>query len=228
MDAWQRRRAELAVASFGGFGAAEPAVGMDIDKANAAMVVLANEVVALFDKMTVKVNYMDPGVALRWLGKVTGAVWPMLDLITPNLPSPDESEEVARDGRIRALEQIIIKWGTTYRYWALNGKRDDGTPYTFDQWLGFLKELRGQIMDIDASVWDDNIIARFVAAMKAAGADAWAAAADAAKKGLGWLAWLEDNKTLILGVAGTGVLLMYFGPALGILATDSARRRAAR
>lgn len=213
MNALQQRVQLEAQGRFGALSVTDTA------KANAAMVTLANGVVAAFNNLVDDAQFKDPDVYLRWAAEYV----PLLGLAMPDTANVT----AARDANISTLRTQIEKWGTTYRYWALNGRRDDGTPYSAEMWLDFMGTLRSAIKAYDASLWDDSMVKLFAEQMAVAGGEL----ADMAKKKVdqmtGFLGWLYDNKNWLIPVAGGALVLVYFGPALGILATSSAKRRAA-
>ena len=54
------------------------------------------------------------------------------------------AEQATRANYSRLGDQIK-RWKTVYRMWAVNGQRDDGTPYGWNQWSGFAVDLLGSI-----------------------------------------------------------------------------------
>lgn len=69
------------------------------------------------------------------------------------------SGDYARDTNAKTMQTIrtqIEKWASTYRSWAAGGQRDDGTPYSWQQWFDYGLDLTKQALSVAGGAWEDS------------------------------------------------------------------------
>jgi hypothetical protein len=69
------------------------------------------------------------------------------------------SGDYAKQTNTKTMEAIraqIEKWASTYREWATNGRRDDGTPYSWAQWFDYGLDLTKQALSVSGGAWEDS------------------------------------------------------------------------
>jgi hypothetical protein len=57
---------------------------------------------------------------------------------------------------MQAIQLQIEKWASTYREWATNGRRDDGSPYSWRQWFDYGLDLTKQAISVSGGAWEDS------------------------------------------------------------------------
>lgn len=57
---------------------------------------------------------------------------------------------------MQSIQAQIEKWASTYREWATNGRRDDGTPYSWRQWFDYGLDLTKQAQSVAGGAWEDS------------------------------------------------------------------------
>ncbi len=77
--------------------------------------------------------------------------------------------QLASEYAIKTVAQEFAKWSTTWLRWAMNGKRDDGSPYSWGQWLDGAKQITKDAQDIGGISWDySDLNAQWLALQKTA------------------------------------------------------------
>lgn len=72
--------------------------------------------------------------------------------------SLSSSSTDAAKAAMRELGPKIDTWATTYRRWAEAGKRDDGTKYTWSEWVKYGQQLLQTPKTHAGVAWDANIV----------------------------------------------------------------------
>jgi len=124
-------------------------------------------------------------------------VW-TLDLIPSVSEYFTSNQELAVRKNYSQLGVLIKRWETTYRAWAVQRRRDDGTPYGWRQWSDFALTLLGSIRDQTGYGADASTLS----AVK----DAVLATAHQIAHPSEWPGWLKA--ALGLGIAAAGLYVV--------------------
>ena len=122
----------------------------------------ANAVVSEIERQyragAVKVR-LSPDAITRFL--VLGAAFPFVSA---------SSQEQAIQKNLQVLGERIKKWKTIYRRWAEQGKRDDGSAYTWERWISFgTEDIASEIKYQTGEGWNSSVV---IALAKATAASA--------------------------------------------------------
>ncbi len=105
--------------------------------------------------------------------------------------------QLATEKAIKVVASEYGKWSTTWLKWAMNGKRDDGSVYSWALWLDGAQQIAKDANDIGGISWDSSELANSVQTLKDIGADLKKAATPSE-----WPLWAKVG--IGLGIAAVG------------------------
>lgn len=112
-------------------------------------------------------------------------------------------------GSYNQLGIDIDKWASTYRQWATDGHRDDGSAYDWGRWTDFSKDLTSASQAYIQYAQDANLVTAYASAVAKTVEDAGALVA-AAGVGAAKLFNIFDWPWYVkIGAAGLGGYLLY-------------------
>jgi hypothetical protein len=84
--------------------------------------------------------------------------WPKVDANTGGWWTSPEQDAIRK--AFLDMGALLDKWATTYRAWAANGQRDDGTEYSVQRFLDFGRtDLGDAVEKISAEAYDRSLFA---------------------------------------------------------------------
>lgn len=81
------------------------------------------------------------------------------------------SQQVAIEKNYADLGPQIERWATTFKSWAANGERDDGSSYDWSRWIEHARTLSGSITSQTGYSWDSSVVLGVGKALQATASD---------------------------------------------------------
>ncbi|MFN7132664.1 MAG: hypothetical protein ACK4N5_11325 [Myxococcales bacterium] len=126
------------------------------------------------------------------------------------------SQQAAAEKAMKDLAPLVVKWRGTYRTWARNGKRDDGSSYTWKRWAEHgEKDLLSAVRTYTSAHYDGSSVRAVLKAAEATVADT-AAVVKTVANPLKWPWWVKAGVSLGLGIVVVAVAAPYVKAARAV------------